>query len=43
MLQLIDVKKDYFVGAGFTFNKDNIKVDIIDSLGENLRTEIISK
>lgn len=38
-----DIKKDYFVGAGFTFNKDNIKVGIIDSLGENLRTEIISK
>lgn len=38
-----DIKKDYFVGAGFNFKKTEIKVDITDNSGKNLLSEIISK
>ncbi|MCQ2454969.1 MAG: metallophosphoesterase [Clostridia bacterium] len=38
-----DIKDNYFVGAGFEFSKNNIKVDILDSCGKNLLTENIKK
>ncbi len=37
-----DIKKDYFVGAGFEFSENSVKVDIVDSNKNILRTESIN-